>query len=112
MRDKFRFLRLGDRPMERRHDLAPLLGSARFSTAFGSADNVQWSVHSSMIPGLRCSDEPCETPMRRWSRGGEDFEPTATTIVRQTSDRKTHHLRATDELDEDGCDVYVEEPPS
>ena len=43
---------------------------------------------------------------------GEDFDPMATTIIRQTNDGKNHHFRATDEIDEDGCDVYVEEPLS
>jgi hypothetical protein len=40
---------------------------------------------------------------------GEDFDPTATIVVRQTSDGKMHHFRATDEIDDDGYDVYVEE---
>ena len=37
----------------------------------------------------------------------EEFDPTTTTIVRQTADGKYHHFRATDEIDEDGCDAWT-----
>lgn len=53
----------------------------------------------------------------RWADGhdtphqADDLDPTGTTLIVKTPDGLNHYFRATDDIDENNRDVYVEEPP-
>ena len=51
----------------------------------------------------------------RWADGREtrqDVDPAATEVVVQTPDGQCHYFRATEEIDEHGRDIYVEDAPA
>lgn len=55
---------------------------------------------------------PTSPATLRWADGRVtrgDIDPTADTVVVLTPDGRFHNFRATDEIDEDGRDVYEEE---
>jgi hypothetical protein len=57
---------------------------------------------------------PMNRAKLRWADGHTeiraDVDPTASHIVLRGEDGENHEFRPTDETDDEGCDIYIEEP--